>query len=128
MSKNARPLGEMSRDQLLGQWLAGDDVAADRDDPPAQRRCDAVGVAVRGDEDVPGQDRAALRLDDEPTVRLAADPASADALVQVRAGAIGRVDQPGEVAARVEQSAVRDHERPVVGIGSDLRRAASRAG
>ena len=38
MSKNARPFGESSACQLLGEWLGRDDVAADRDDPPAQRR------------------------------------------------------------------------------------------
>ena len=54
--------------EVLGQRLGGDDVARDRDDPPAQARDDAVGVGVGGDEDVAGEDRAALGLDDEATV------------------------------------------------------------
>ena len=107
MSKKARPLGDSSRDQVVGERLGGDDVAPDRDDPAAQRRRDAVGVAVRGDEDVARPDRAAVGLDDEAAVRLAPDRPRANALVQVRAGAIGRGGQPGEIAARVDQAAAR---------------------
>ena len=73
-------LGRDVPDQVIGERLAGDDVAADRDDPPAQRRGDAVGVAVGGDDDVAGEDRAALGLDDEPAVRLAPDGSRPDAV------------------------------------------------
>ena len=101
MSKNARPLGEMLGSQVLGQRLGGDDVAADRDDPAAQRRDDAVGVAVGGDEHVAGEDRAALGLDDEAAVGLAADR---PALGRPRAGR----RRPGRPPRRAPRSSGRD--------------------
>ncbi len=120
MSKNARPLGDSSCDQVLGERLAGDDVAADRDDPAAKRRRDPVGVAVRGDEDVARPDRPALRVHGEAAVGLAPDRPRPDALVQVRAGAIGGGGQPREVAAGMEEPAPRHDEAAVVRVGADL--------
>ena len=110
MSKNERPFGDSSRASRLGQRLAGDDVAPDRDDPAAKRRRDAVRVAVGGHEHVPGEDRPALRLDDEPAVGLAPDRARPDALVQIGAGPIGGRGETREVAAGMEQT--RSRARP----------------
>ena len=57
---------------------------------------DPVRVAVGGDEHVAGEDRAALRLDDEPAVGLAPDRPGADALVQVGAGAAAAAASPAK--------------------------------
>ncbi len=89
MSKNERPLRRELAGERLGQRLAGDDVAPDRDDPAAERRRHAVRVAVGRHEHVAGEDRPALGLDDEPAVGLAPDRRAPAPLVEVGAGPIG---------------------------------------
>ena len=115
MSKNARPFGESSCGQVLGQRLGGDDVAPDRDDPAAERGHDAVRVAVRGDDDVLREDRAAVGLDDEAAVRLAPDRRRPDALVEVGAGAVGaRPTSPAKYLPGWSRPPRRDDEAAVV--------------
>jgi hypothetical protein len=59
-----------------------------------------------------------LGLDDELAIRLAADPAGADSWKT--APPDRRRRPPREIAAGMQQRAVRDHEGAVISIGSDL--------
>ena len=97
--------GATARATSLGrERLAGDDVRADGDDPPTERRHDPVRVAVRGHEHVAGLDRPARRLDDEPPVGLAPDRVGARApSCRLAPARIGGGGQPGEVAPGMEQ-------------------------
>ena len=107
-------------DEVVRQRLGGDDVAPDRDDPAPERRCDAVRVAVRGDEHVAGEDRPTLGLDREPAVRLTPHGPRPDALVEVRA----RHDRPPPRDRRTAdpdgRAAARDDEPAVVDVRADL--------
>src|SRR5436190_4356511 len=106
--------------QLLGERLRGNDVAADRDDASPERRDRAIGVSVRPDDDLLGQDRPTLGLDHQPAVALASDGRRPDALVEVGAGGFGGADEAGEVLARVEQGSRREDDPAVVERRADL--------
>ena len=121
VSKNARPLGDSSRTSSSGSGSDGDDVRADRDDPPAQaaarrRPCSRSWRRTRRG---PGSRRATSRRRTarRPRCRIgrARTPSCRSAPARGRGGG-----EPGEVATRMEQAAALHDQRPVVGVGADL--------
>jgi len=52
-------LGDQGARKLIGQFLGGDDVAGERDQPATQLRRRRAGVAVGRNDDVAGRDVAA---------------------------------------------------------------------
>ena len=61
------PAWHQPRHRLRRQGFGGNDVAADRDHPALQPRCELAGVAVGGDHHVAGGDGAARCVYLEPT-------------------------------------------------------------